>query len=216
MHVTEIAYRPESSSVFLRVWVRDEANETLMVRFRGGDPRAFELLLERHQKPIFQFVFRSVGVKAVAEELTQETFLRVIKQKDHYEERARFTTWLYTLARNLCIDHSRRMQHRRAKSLDAVDEEGHSLLERTADKALSVERQAVSEELQKKLRAAIETLPDDQREVFLLREEADLSFKEIAEIVGISENTVKSRMRYALTKLRSLLEEYEDMARALS
>jgi RNA polymerase sigma-70 factor (ECF subfamily) len=196
--------------------VRDEANETLMVRFRGGDPRAFELLLERHQKPIFQFVFRSVGVKAVAEELTQETFLRVIKQKDHYEERARFTTWLYTLARNLCIDHSRRMQHRRAKSLDAVDEEGHSLLERTADKALSVERQAVSEELQKKLRAAIETLPDDQREVFLLREEADLSFKEIAEIVGISENTVKSRMRYALTKLRSLLEEYEDMARALS
>ncbi len=216
MHVTEIAYRPESSSVFLRVWVRDEANETLMVRFRGGDPRAFELLLERHQKPIFQFVFRSVGVKAVAEELTQETFLRVIKQKDHYEERARFTTWLYTLARNLCIDHSRRMQHRRAKSLDAVDEEGHSLLERTADKALSVERQAVSEELQKKLRAAIETLPDDQREVFLLREEADLSFKEIAEIVGISENTVKSRMRYALTKLRSLLVEYEDMARALS
>lgn len=196
--------------------MRDEANETLMVRFRGGDPRAFELLLERHQKPIFQFVFRSVGVKAVAEELTQETFLRVIKQKDHYEERARFTTWLYTLARNLCIDHSRRMQHRRAKSLDAVDEEGHSLLERTADKALSVERQAVSEELQKKLRAAIETLPDDQREVFLLREEADLSFKEIAEIVGISENTVKSRMRYALTKLRSLLEEYEDMARALS
>ena len=196
--------------------MRDEANETLMVRFRGGDPRAFELLLERHQKPIFQFVFRSVGVKAVAEELTQETFLRVIKQKSVYEQRARFTTWLYTLARNLCIDHSRRMQHRRAKSLDAVDEEGHSLLERTADKALSVERQAVSEELQKKLRAAIETLPDDQREVFLLREEADLSFKEIAEIVGISENTVKSRMRYALTKLRSLLEEYEDMARALS
>ena len=108
------------------------------------------------------------------------------------------------------------MQHRRAKSLDAVDEEGHSLLERTADKGLGVDRQAISDELQARMRKAIDSLPDDQREVFLLREEADLSFKEIADIVGISENTVKSRMRYALTKLRSLLEEYEDMARALS
>ena len=79
--------------------MRDEANESLMVRFRDGDPRAFELLLQRHQKQIFQFVMRSVGTAAVAEELTQETFLRVVKQKDVYEQRARFTTWLYTLAR---------------------------------------------------------------------------------------------------------------------
>lgn len=196
--------------------MRDEANETLMLRFRDGDPRAFEMLLGRHQKAIFQFVLRSVGTKAIADELTQETFLRVIKQKDVYEERARFTTWLYTLARNLCIDYSRRFKLRKAKSLDAVDDEGNSLLERTASQGLPIDRQAISEELQTKLRAAINSLPDDQREVFLLREEADLSFKEIADIVGISENTVKSRMRYALTKLRSLLEEYEDMARALS
>jgi len=202
--------------VILRSWVRDEANESLMIRFRDGDPRAFELLLQRHQKQIFQFVMRSVGTAAVAEELTQETFLRVVKQKDVYEQRARFTTWLYTLARNLCIDHSRRMQHRRAKSLDAVDEEGHSLLERTADRGPMVDRQAIGEELKARMRKAIDALPEEQREVFLLREEADLSFKEIADIVGISENTVKSRMRYALTKLRELLEEYEDMARALS
>ena len=90
------------------------------------------------------------------------------------------------------------------------------MLERTADRGPMVDRQAIGEELKARMRKAIDALPEEQREVFLLREEADLSFKEIADIVGISENTVKSRMRYALTKLRELLEEYEDMARALS
>ena len=94
--------------------------------------------------------------------------------------------------------------------------EGHSLLERTADKGPQVDRQAIGEELKERMRKAIDSLPEDQREVFLLREEADLSFKEIADIVGISENTVKSRMRYALTKLRALLEEYEDITQTLS
>lgn len=72
--------------------MRDEANESLMLRFRNGDPRAFELLIQRHQRPVFDFVMRSVGTAAVAEELTQETFLRVVKQKDTYEQKARFTT----------------------------------------------------------------------------------------------------------------------------
>lgn len=197
--------------------MRDESNEALMLRFRDGETRAFEILLQRHQRSIHDFILRSVGTynTAVAEDLTQETFLRVVKQASTYEQRAKFTTWLFTLARNLCIDHSRRMKHRRARSLDQQDDEGHSLLDRTANKDLAVDRRVISSQLQQRLMQAIDSLPDDQREVFLLREHADLGFKEIAEVVGINENTVKSRMRYALEKLRALLEEYAEMARAL-
>ncbi len=194
-----------------------DASESLMLRFRSGDVRAFEILLQRHRQSVYEFVLRSVGFfnAAQAEDLTQETFLRVVKQAATYEPRSKFTTWLFTLARNLCIDASRRRKHRKAQSLDAPDEEGHSLLERTSDGGMAVDRQAVSSELRTRLERAIAELPEDQREVFLMRESADLSFKEIADVIGISENTVKSRMRYALEKLRASLDEYQDMARAL-
>lgn len=194
-----------------------DANETLMLRFRDGDVRAFEILLLRHRQSVFEFILRSVGPHNVsqAEDLTQETFLRVVKQAPMYEQRAKFTTWLFTLARNLCIDASRRRKHRKAQSLDSTDEEGSSLLDRTASASPAIDRQVIGRELQARLARAVSELPEDQREVFLMRESADLSFKEIAEIIGVSENTVKSRMRYALEKLRATLAEYQDMARAL-
>jgi RNA polymerase sigma-70 factor (ECF subfamily) len=188
-----------------------------MLRFRDGDVRAFEILLQRHRQSIFEFILRSVGPYnfTQAEDLTQETFLRVVKQASAYEQRAKFTTWLFTLARNLCIDASRRRIHRKAQSLDSTDEEGNSLLDRTAASGPAVDRQVIGHQLQARLTEAIDSLPEDQREVFLMRESADLSFKEIADVIGVSENTVKSRMRYALEKLRASLEEYQDMARAI-
>ena len=217
MHLTEIPYRAQTSPWILGLLVRDETNETLMLRFRDGGVRAFEFLLSQHQKPIYEFILRSVGPHntALAEDLAQETFLRVVKQAKTYEQRAKFTTWLYTLARNLCIDNSRRMVHRKTRSLDQQDEDGQTLLDRTADKGPATDRQVIGQQLQTRLQQAIDALPEDQREVFLMREQADLSFKEIAEVIGISENTVKSRMRYALEKLRAQLEEYQDMARSL-
>lgn len=217
MYVCEIPYRPQAASWILRSVVHTDTNESLMLRYRDGEVRAFEILLSRFRQPIFVFILRSVGAHnaAQAEELTQETFLRVIKQASTYEARSKFSTWLYTLARNLCIDASRRRKLRKTQSLDAPDEDGHSLLERTADRGPAVDRQAIGTELRSKLSQAIEELPEDQRDVFLMRETADLGFKEIAEVLGISENTVKSRMRYALEKLRSSLEEFADVARAL-
>lgn len=217
VYACEIPYRAQTASWILRSLVYTDASESLMLRFRSGDVRAFEILLQRHRQSIYEFVLRSVGTynTAQAEDLTQETFLRVVKQAGSYEPRSKFTTWLFTLARNLCIDASRRRKHRKAQSLDAPDEEGHSLLDRTSDGGMPVDRQAVSTELRARLERAIEELPEDQREVFLMRESADLSFKEIADVIGISENTVKSRMRYALEKLRASLDEYQDMARAL-
>jgi RNA polymerase sigma-70 factor (ECF subfamily) len=189
-----------------------------MLRYRDGDVRAFELLVTRHRKPLFNFILRFVRDTAAAEDVTQETFLRLVKGADAYERQAKFTTWLYTIARNLCVDASRRGKHRKAASLDAPigDEDGSaSLLDLVPDGGAAVDRQAQSKELRLRLQQAIEALPDEQREIFLLREVADLQFNEIANVIGCPENTVKSRMRYALEKLREALEEYRDLARAV-
>jgi RNA polymerase sigma-70 factor (ECF subfamily) len=198
--------------------VRDDSDESLMLRYRDGDVRAFEVLVTRHRKPLFNFILRFVRDTAQAEDVTQETFLRLVKGADAYERQAKFTTWLYTIARNLCVDASRRGKHRKAASLDAPigDEDGSAtLLDLVPDGAAGVDRQAQSRELAVRMRAAIEALPDEQREIFLLREVADLQFNEIAAVIGCPENTVKSRMRYALEKLREALEEYRDLARAV-
>ncbi|HEX9104813.1 MAG TPA: RNA polymerase sigma factor [Polyangia bacterium] len=198
--------------------VRDDSDESLMLRYRDGDVRAFELLVTRHRKPLFNFILRFVRDTAAAEDVTQETFLRLVKGADAYERQAKFTTWLYTIARNLCVDAARRGKHRKAASLDAPvgDEDGSaSLLDFVADGGAAVDRQAQSRELAVRLQQAIESLPDEQREIFLLREVADLQFNEIANVIGCPENTVKSRMRYALEKLREALEEYRDLARAV-
>jgi RNA polymerase sigma-70 factor, ECF subfamily len=198
--------------------VRDDSDESLMLRYRDGDVRAFELLVTRHRKPLFNFILRFVRDTAAAEDVTQEKLLRLVKGADAYERQAKFTTWLYTIARNLCVDAARRGKHRKAASLDAPigDEEGSaSLLDLVPDGGAAVDRQAQSRELAVRLQQAIESLPDEQREIFLLREVADLQFNEIANVIGCPENTVKSRMRYALEKLREALEEYRDLARAV-
>jgi RNA polymerase sigma-70 factor, ECF subfamily len=199
---------------------RDELDESLMLRYQKGDVRAFEILLTRHRKPVFNFILRYVGEKAQAEDLLQEVFLRVIKGADNYQRQAKFTTWLYTIARNLCVDSARRMQHRRAYSLDVPMEQddgkdGGTLLDVVPDRNAGTERKVIDRELGGKLQTAIARLSEDQREVFLMREFLDMPFKEIADVVGCPENTVKSRMRYALEKLREQLEEYADLAKAL-
>src|SRR6478609_2567443 len=196
------------------VRVRDDSDESLMLRYRDGDVRAFEVLVTRHRKSIYNFILRFVRDPAQAEDVLQETFLRVIKGAEAYEKQAKFTTWLYTIARNLCVDASRRGKHRKAASLDAPvgDDEGAALIDLIAGGDAGADKQAISRELGVRLKKAIESLPEEQREIFLLREVSDLQFNEIAQIVGCPENTVKSRMRYALEKLREALEEYRDLA----
>jgi len=187
-----------------------------MLRYRDGDVRAFEVLVNRHRKAIYNFILRFVRDAAQAEDVLQDTFLRVIKGADAYEKQAKFTTWLFTIARNLCVDAARRGKHRKAASLDAPvgDEDGAALIDLVAGGDAGADKQAISRELGVRLKKAIESLPDEQREIFLLREVSDLQFNEIAQIVGCPENTVKSRMRYALEKLREALEEYRDLAQA--
>ena len=191
-----------------------------MAAYQKGDTRAFELLLKRHRKPVFNFLYRQVGDGTLAEDLLQDVFLRVIRSAQRYSPRAKYTTWLYTIARNLCVDNARRAKHRRHASLDQTlgkDPSGkQTLLDRVADQGPGVDRQAMGAKLRQNIQEAVSTLSDEQREVFLMREQLNLPFKEIAEIVGCPENTVKSRMRYALEHLRRCLDEYKDFAQAIT
>lgn len=180
----------------------DESDEALMLRFQAGEPRAFEALVRRHRTPVFSFLLRLTGDRGRAEDLCQETFLKVVKAAAGWEDRARFQTWLYSIARNLAVDESRRMAFRRAEPLDG---EGTSAREAVAED-LPPDRAADAALLRPKLEAAIAALPEEQREVFLLREYAGLRFAEIAVATGTPENTVKSRMRYALEALRERLD----------
>jgi RNA polymerase sigma-70 factor (ECF subfamily) len=193
-------------------------DEALMIRFQQGDRAAFAALLRKHKTPLFNFALRQIRAKTTAEDIVQEAFIRVVQNASDFKHEARFTTWLYTITRNLCIDHLRKETLRKHPSLDArpsQDDGGPTLGDHTADVRANVEREATAGELRLRITAAVDTLPDDQREVFLMREASNLPFKEIAEITGVSENTVKSRMRYALERLQAALSDYEEYARAL-
>lgn len=200
--------------------LENESDEDLLDRYKDGDQRAFEHLLARYRTSVFNFLLRSVRDPAKAEDLLQEVFLRVIHRCEHFERRAKFSTWLYTIARNLCVDTSRKMIHRRHRSLDAParsDLDGSEpLVERVAASTPTADRDAIAQRLRVEIADAIEELPTDQREVFLMRQVQGLAFKDIATIVGVPENTIKSRMRYALERLQQALSDYDDYARKLS
>lgn len=196
----------------------DPPDETLMLRYQQGDRAAFAQLVRRHQTALYNFALRQVRIQQVAEDVVQESFVRVVQKASEFKHEARFTTWIYTITRNLCIDHLRKRALRKHPSLDesrGEEGDGPTLGEQTADPRASVEREATGTELKERIARAVDKLPDDQREVFLMREVANLPFKEIAEITGVPENTVKSRMRYALERLQEALAEYEEFARAL-
>lgn len=198
----------------------DASDETLMVRYQRGDREAFTLLVRRHHRPLYNFVLRQLRQTTVAEEVTQEIFLRVVQNAREFKHEARFATWAYTIARNLCVDHLRKAAHRRHPSLDqplGPGDDKRSLGDVVASPEAhgDGERNAASTQMRAMLVQAVETLPEEQREVYLLRELANLSFKEIAEVTGVPENTVKSRMRYALDRLRVSLADFEEYARAL-
>ena len=184
----------------------DQTDEQLMRRFQRGEARAFETLMLRHRTPIYSFLLRFTGERTRAEDLVQETFLRLVKGAAAWEPRASVRTWLYTIARNLAADAARRQAFRATDPLDAPVADGQpprhappASTDPAPDEAADAAR------LRPRLEAALAALPAEQLEVFLLREHAGLSFPEIAEATGVNENTVKSRMRYALLALRQRL-----------
>jgi RNA polymerase sigma-70 factor (ECF subfamily) len=196
--------------------LEERSDEELMSLYAQGDARAFEVLYLRHERPVFGFILRSCKRHDLAEELLQEVWSRVIKSAADYEHKAKFTTWLYTVARNICIDRARRDRRRHELSLDAhvggEDEQGsQTFTERLVDDHAQVshmthERRVFAERLER----ALAELPEEQREVFMLKEINGLKFREIADIMDVPVPTVKSRMRYALEALRGHLSDYRE------
>lgn len=172
-------------------------DEQLMLAYRGGDARAFETLYARHRARLFRFVLRSIKVRAVAEELYQEVWMRVIEARGSYKPAARFTTWLYTIAHNRLVDHWRR------GGLSLVSLDDHDVPANSPDPA----RHAEAREALGRFAAALESLPAAQREAFLLHEEAGMTVAEIATATGANEEAAKSRLRYAMAKLKAALDD---------
>lgn len=182
-----------------------------MVAFVQGDAGAFAQLARRHQQGLISFCARMLGGPGPAEDATQEILLRAVRSADHWTPQATVRTWIFTIARNYCIDQRRKAQGRETESLEHpfITKEGMttSWAKTMVDEGnLSPDRVAASVQMRDRIVDAIDSLPDEQREVFMLRECVGLPFRDIGEIVGASENTTKSRMRYALRGLQASLK----------
>jgi RNA polymerase sigma-70 factor, ECF subfamily len=187
-------------------------DEALMAAYQKGDLAAFAELVSRHEKRLWNFLRRFVTDSATAEDLLQEVFLRIVKSGAEWQPSAKFSTWLFTIARNLCTDNARRGALRRADSLDQTpnpsrDDSGPRRIDRIAGTDPNGEKAAMNREIAQRVDLAVGELPVEQREVFLMREVMEMSFAEIAAATKTSEPTVKSRMRYALERLRTALGE---------
>ena len=174
----------------------EPTDEELMLAYGGGDAGAFETLYSRHRGPLFRFMVHQVREHGTAEELYQDVWQRVITARERYKPDAKFSTWLFQIAHNRLTDHWRALQHRPAAPADASERS-----EREADPQ-TPERQLSAFEERRRLQLALQELPADQREVVLLRLEQELSLEQIGQITGVGRETVKSRLRYALDKLR--------------
>jgi len=179
------------------------SDEVLMLAYRDGDAAAFEALYARFRGPMYRYLLRQCGNKAIAEELFQDVWMRVIRARERYTVKASFSTYVYQIAHNLLIDHYRKTAGKLPLSYDEDPEANEAILVDDGQPAVEVKvdcNRQVNE-----LLVAIGELPDAQREAFLLKEESGMSLDEIAEVTGVNRETAKSRLRYAIRRLRQQL-----------
>jgi RNA polymerase sigma-70 factor (ECF subfamily) len=174
-------------------------DSALMLRYRDGDVAAFETLYRRHKDPVYRYLLRLCGHRDTAEDIFQDVWGKIIKARGSYRPTAKFTTFLYRVAHNCFIDHVRRNKRHAGNSSFEPDE--HSDPGETPEAA--TERTLARERLE----AALPELPDEQRDAFLLHEEAGLSVDQIAVVMDCNRETAKSRLRYAVSKLRAAIDE---------
>jgi RNA polymerase sigma-70 factor, ECF subfamily len=183
----------------------------LLAALRAGELGAFNSLVARHQRSLINFFYHLCWDRQGAEDCAQEVFLRVYSHLDTYEPQAKFTTFLFRIARNLWIDRMRSAAvHGKPLSLEASPGgEGRSLQERVASRVQSPVEILAREEQQDALRRAIDQLPDEQKAVVILSEIQGMKYQDIGEILGVPVGTVKSRMHTAMEKLKDLLSVAE-------
>ncbi len=188
--------------------------ELVTAYLEEDDEQAFQQLVERHQDRIFGYLMGMVKNRAVANDLFQETFERVIKamqgQRGSYDPQGQWLSWVMSIARNAAIDHTRRQK--KWKEVPQKEDDGRSFWDTLEDDSPYADEQLHRAEQREWLDEHIEQLAPEQREVLLLRQETDLTFREIAELQDVSINTALGRMRYALKNLRKMMEASNETA----
>jgi len=184
----------------------DLTDEELMLAYRDGDAHAFEQLYLKHKGGLYRYFLRKCGNASIAEELFQDVWMKLINAREHYEVKAKFSTWLYQMAHNHFIDHYRKHSISASMNQDFQDDELENI---PAGNNQQPEQQAEFQQQMETMLQLISELPDEQREAFLLREEAGMSLAEIAEVTGVNIETAKSRLRYAVNRLRKGMNDNE-------
>ena len=182
------------------------SDNELVDKFVSGDPISLEILINRYRKQVYTYILLLVKNSYLAEDIFQDTFIKVIKSLDEgkYQDSGKFLAWVLRIAHNLVIDH-----YRKEKQLNAVSKEdfGLDILNSRKYAVRNAEESIITEQIRKDLRELIDYLPREQKEVLILRQYCELSFKEIAEHTNVSINTALGRMRYALINLRRMVKE---------
>jgi len=182
--------------------------DALLVRnYVAGDENALASLINRHQSKIYGFIYSKVGDKDVSEDIFQDTFIKVIKtlKSNSYNEEGKFLPWVMRIAHNLIVDY-----FRKNKKMPMFREtEEFSIFSIMTDNNPNIEAQMITHQVENDLQKLIDELPNDQKEVLVMRIYQDLSFKEISELTGVSINTALGRMRYALMNLRKVIEKHQ-------
>jgi RNA polymerase sigma-70 factor, ECF subfamily len=186
-------------------------DSTLMLRYRDGDMRAFEILYARYKGPLYRYLQRLCRDPEVANDLFQEVWGKVIASRERYEVRAQFNTFLFRIAHNCAIDYFRRTGRVPAAALADVNELEEIL---PASEADLPETRLSEMQVKAAFKQALDSLPAEQRDVFVLYEESGLSLEEIGKITGVAMETAKSRLRYAVTKLRAALKHHQPASMA--
>jgi RNA polymerase sigma-70 factor, ECF subfamily len=177
----------------------------LLKSYVAGDENALAALINRHQSKIYGFIYSKVSDRDVADDIFQDTFIKVIKtlKSNSYNEEGKFLPWVMRIAHNLIVDH-----FRRNKKMPMFREtEEFSIFSIMTDNVPNIEDRIITEQVENDLQKLILELPDDQKEVLMMRIYQDLSFKEISDLTGVSINTALGRMRYALMNLRKIIEK---------
>ncbi|GGD38046.1 MULTISPECIES: RNA polymerase sigma factor [Muriicola] len=184
-----------------------QRDDSLLVQdYISGEEKALEILINRHNQRISSFIYSKVLDRDVTEDIFQDTFIKVIKtlKKGNYSEEGKFLPWVMRIAHNLIIDHFRK--NKRMPKFEGNDD--FNIFSVIGDDKLNAEKQLIKDQIDSDLTLLIEELPDDQKEVLLMRIYKDMSFKEISENTGVSINTALGRMRYALINLRKIIDRH--------
>jgi RNA polymerase sigma-70 factor, ECF subfamily len=182
----------------------------VMLRVKSGDQSAFDFLVQKYRRPLVSFMYRMARNTAAAEDLAQEVFLRVYRARESYEASAKFTTWLYRIATNLAVNHARDTRHERPEvtvSLDEPDEDSGTTLD-VADSKITVEEALVRRERMLAIRSKVEALPERQKQAVIMHKYQQMDYKQISEVLKLSESATKSLLFRAYETLRDQLKEF--------